>query len=34
MLQGTEAVIDWRALGFAVHVSLRITLDKTQPPRL
>jgi len=25
-----EAVIDWRALGYAVEVSLRITLDKTQ----
>ena len=27
---GIEAVIDWRALGYAVEVSLRITLDKTQ----
>jgi Lrp/AsnC family transcriptional regulator len=26
-----EAVIDWAALGYAVEVSLRITLDKTQP---
>jgi len=26
---GREAVIDWGALGYAVQVSLRITLDKT-----
>jgi len=25
-----EAVIDWRALGYMVEVSLRVTLDKTQ----
>lgn len=30
VVQGQEAVIDWTALGYAVHVSLRITLDKTQ----
>lgn len=30
-LQGVEAVIDWVALGYTVEVSLRITLDKTQP---
>ncbi|SEW00071.1 transcriptional regulator, AsnC family [Cognatiyoonia koreensis] len=30
VLLGQEAVIDWAALGFSVHVSLRITLDKTQ----
>ncbi len=29
--QGQEAVIDWAALGWAVHVSLRFTLDKTVP---
>ncbi len=29
VLIGQEAVIDWRALGYAVHVSLRVTLDKT-----
>ena len=29
ILKGQEAVIDWKALGFAVAVSLRITLDKT-----
>ncbi|PTQ72597.1 AsnC family transcriptional regulator [Celeribacter persicus] len=23
--------VDWRALGYAVEVSLRITLDKTEP---
>ncbi|MCF6443783.1 Lrp/AsnC family transcriptional regulator [Nereida sp. MMG025] len=28
--RGQEAVIDWAALGFAVAVSLRVTLDKTQ----
>jgi Lrp/AsnC family transcriptional regulator len=31
VLLGQEAVIDWAALGWAVHVSLRITLDKTVP---
>lgn len=31
VILGYEAVINWAALGFAVHVSLRITLDKTQP---
>lgn len=31
VLKGQEAVIDWRALGWEVEVSLRITLDKTQP---
>ncbi|MEO1640175.1 MAG: Lrp/AsnC family transcriptional regulator [Pseudomonadota bacterium] len=29
VLQGSEAVINWRALGYVVAVSLRITLDKT-----
>jgi Lrp/AsnC family transcriptional regulator len=29
ILKGQQAVIDWRALGFEVAVSLRITLDKT-----
>ena len=28
---GQEAVIDWTALGYSVHVALRITLDKTAP---
>ena len=31
ILKGEEAVIDWRALGWAVEVSLRFTLDKTDP---
>lgn len=30
IVQGVGAVVDWVALGFAVEVSLRITLDKTQ----
>lgn len=30
VLRGQRAVIDWRALGFEVEVSLRVTLDKTQ----
>ncbi|WP_127557618.1 Lrp/AsnC family transcriptional regulator [Nioella ostreopsis] len=30
VLRATRAVIDWRALGFTVEVSLRVTLDKTQ----
>lgn len=31
ILRATEARIDWRALGYAVEVSLRFTLDKTEP---
>lgn len=31
IIRGQEAVIDWEALGFAVRVSLRVTLDKTLP---
>ncbi|MBS0563522.1 MAG: Lrp/AsnC family transcriptional regulator [Proteobacteria bacterium] len=31
VLKGRHAVIDWRALGWAVEVSLRFTLDKTDP---
>lgn len=31
IVTGQEARIDWRALGWAVEVSLRFTLDKTQP---
>ncbi|MBI6630539.1 Lrp/AsnC family transcriptional regulator [Pontibaca salina] len=31
IVRGQEAVIDWAALGYAVEVSLRVTLDKTQP---
>ncbi|KIN71766.1 Lrp/AsnC family transcriptional regulator [Sulfitobacter guttiformis] len=30
VIAGVGAVIDWTALGYAVEVSLRITLDKTQ----
>ncbi|MCB2117259.1 MAG: Lrp/AsnC family transcriptional regulator [Rhodobacteraceae bacterium] len=30
ILRGQHAEIDWRALGWAVEVSLRFTLDKTQ----
>ena len=28
---GHELILDWNALGFEVQVSLRITLDKTEP---
>jgi len=31
VLKGRHAVIDWRALGWAIEVSLRFTLDKTNP---
>ncbi|EDM32855.1 transcriptional regulator, AsnC family protein [Roseovarius sp. TM1035] len=31
VIRANRAVIDWRALGYEVEVSLRITLDKTQP---
>ena len=31
VIRGQEAIIDWRALGWEVEVSLRVTLDKTQP---
>lgn len=31
VLRGVEAVIDWRALGYEVEVSLRVVLDKTKP---
>ena len=30
VLKGRQAVIDWAVLGYAVEVSLRITIDKTQ----
>jgi len=29
VIKGQEAVINWQALGYTVHVALRITLDKT-----
>src|SRR5690554_5389722 len=31
IIKGQVAVIDWRRLGWEVEVSLRITLDKTDP---
>lgn len=31
VITGLHAVVDWRALGWAVEVSLRFTLDKTNP---
>ncbi|QGX97728.1 Lrp/AsnC family transcriptional regulator [Roseovarius faecimaris] len=31
VIRATRAVINWRALGYEVEVSLRITLDKTNP---
>ncbi|GGW23117.1 AsnC family transcriptional regulator [Gemmobacter lanyuensis] len=31
LLLAREAVVDWRALGYEVEVSLRFTLDKTEP---
>ncbi|SDI72458.1 Lrp/AsnC family transcriptional regulator [Aliiruegeria lutimaris] len=30
ILKGQEAVLNWPALGYSVHVSLRFSLDKTQ----
>jgi Lrp/AsnC family transcriptional regulator len=31
VIQGEHAVLDWRKLGYEVEVSLRFTLDKTDP---
>ena len=31
VVKGVQARIDWRAMGWAVEVSLRFTLDKTNP---
>ena len=31
IIRANRAIIDWRALGYEVEVSLRITLDKTNP---
>lgn len=31
VIRARTAVIDWRKLGYAVEVSLRFTLDKTDP---
>ncbi len=30
VIKAQQAVIDWKALGYGVDVSLRVTLDKTQ----
>lgn len=34
IIRANQAVIDWRALGYEVEVSLRIALDKTNPRAL
>ncbi|ADE84972.1 Lrp/AsnC family transcriptional regulator [Rhodobacter capsulatus] len=31
IIRAEEAVIDWRKLGWEIEVSVRFTLDKTQP---
>jgi Lrp/AsnC family transcriptional regulator len=31
VIKGNHAVVDWHALGYEVEVSLRISLDKTDP---
>ncbi|GAA5066034.1 Lrp/AsnC family transcriptional regulator [Roseibacterium beibuensis] len=31
IIKGSRAAINWAALGYAVEVSLRVTLDKTNP---
>lgn len=31
IIRATRAVIDWAALGYEIEVSLRVTLDKTDP---
>lgn len=31
IITGQSAVINWAALGYSVHVALRVTLDKTAP---
>jgi Lrp/AsnC family transcriptional regulator len=31
LIRANRAVIDWRALGYEVEVSLRITLEKSEP---
>ena len=33
IVQGVQAVVDWVALGYAVEVSLRVTLDKNATAR-
>ena len=34
VIRGREAVIDWARLGWTVHVSLRITVEKSVPRAL
>ncbi|WP_308916709.1 Lrp/AsnC family transcriptional regulator [Jannaschia sp. LMIT008] len=34
VLRGVHGVIDWKALGYAVEVSLRFTLEKSSPRAL
>jgi Lrp/AsnC family transcriptional regulator len=34
VLRGVHGVIDWRAMGYGVEVSLRFTLDKAVPEAL
>ncbi|GAB4292713.1 MAG: Lrp/AsnC family transcriptional regulator [Roseovarius sp.] len=31
LIRGVRAVIDWRALGYEVEVSLRVSLEKARP---
>jgi len=31
VIRGQHSIIDWKALGYLVEVSLRFTLDKTDP---
>ena len=31
VIEAVETVLDWPALGYTIEVSLRFTLDKTQP---
>ena len=31
VIEGVAAIVDWTALGYAVEVALRVTLDKTVP---
>jgi len=31
VIHANEVIIDWRTLGYEVEVSLRITIDKSQP---
>lgn len=31
ILRGRKAIIDWKAIGYEVEVSLRVTLEKSDP---